>query len=146
MRVVTAGIGLRAGHVLATLKEAMPEVEFVGYFDPQPTYLAMIGTDTPRYDTVEAMLSDARPDLFCVFSPNLFHLEHIRLGLQADVQMFTVKPVVVTIDETLELARLLSLHGGAGRAMIGLVLRYSQHMVDLRAALNAGQLGRIVSL
>ena len=146
MRVVTAGIGLRAGHVLTTLKEAMPEVEFVGYFDPQPTYLAMIGTDTPRYDTVEAMLSDARPDLFCVFSPNLFHLEHIRLGLQAGVQMFTEKPVVVTIDETLELARLLSLHGGAGRAMIGLVLRYSQHMVDLRAALNAGQLGRIVSL
>ncbi len=146
MRVVTAGIGLRAGHVLSTLKDAMPEVEFVGYYDPQPTYLEMIGTDTPRYPTVEAMLSDATPDLFCVFSPNLFHLEHIRLGLEAGVQMFTEKPVVVSIDETLELARLLSLHGGAARAMIGLVLRYSQHMVDLRASLAEGQLGRIVSL
>ncbi len=30
--------------------------------------------------------------------------------------------------------------------MVGLVLRYSQHMVDLRAALKAGQLGQIVSL
>ena len=146
MRVVTAGIGLRAGHVLSTLKQAMPEVEFVGFYDPQPTYLEMIGTETPRFATVEAMLSDARPDLFCVFSPNLFHLDHIRLGLEAGVQMFTEKPVVVTIDETLELARLLALHGGTGRAMIGLVLRYSQHMVDLRAALNAGLLGRIVSL
>ena len=146
MRVVTAGIGLRAGHVLSTLKEAMPEMEMVGFYDPQPTYLEMIGTETPRYDSVEAMLSDARPDLYCVFSPNLFHLEHIRLGLEAGVQMFTEKPVVVSIDETLELARLLSLHGGANRAMIGLVLRYSQHMVDLRASLAAGQLGRIVSL
>ena len=146
MRVVTAGIGLRAGHVLTTLKAEMPEVEFVGYYDPQPTYLEMIGTEVPRYDTVEAMLSGARPDLFCVFSPNLFHLDHIRLGLEAGVQMFTEKPVVVSIDETLELARLLSIHGGAGRAMIGLVLRYSQHMVDLRAALKSGQLGRIVSL
>ena len=146
MRVVTAGIGLRAGHVLSTLKQAMPEVEFVGFYDPQPTYLEMIGTETPRFATVEAMLSDARPDLFCVFSPNLFHLDHIRLGLEAGVQMFTEKPVVVTIDETLELARLLALHGGTGRAMIGLVLRYSQHMVDLRAALNADLLGRIVSL
>ncbi len=146
MRVVTAGIGLRAGHVLSTLKAEMPEVEFVGFYDPQPTYLEMIGTDTPRYPTVEAMLSDANPDLFCVFSPNLFHLEHIRLGLEAGVQMFTEKPVVVSIDETLELARLLSLHGGANRAMIGLVLRYSQHMVDLRASLAEGQLGRIVSL
>jgi predicted dehydrogenase len=146
MRVVTAGIGLRAGHVLTTLKEAMPEIEFVGYFDPHPTYLDMIGPDTPRYDSVEAMLAEAKPDLYCVFSPNLFHLEHIRLGLEAGVQVFTEKPVVVTIDETLELARLLTKHGGVNRCMVGLVLRYSQHMVDLRAALKAGQLGKIVSL
>ena len=146
MRVVTAGIGLRAGHVLSTLKDAMPEMEMVGFYDPQPTYLEMIGTETPRYDSIETMLAHAKPDLFCVFSPNLFHLEHIRIGLEARVQMFTEKPVVVSIDETLELARLLSLHGGANRAMIGLVLRYSQHMVDLRASLAAGQLGRIVSL
>ena len=146
MRVVTAGIGLRAGHVLQSLKAAMPEIEIVGYFDPHPTFLEMIGTDTPRYDSVESMLMDARPDLFCVFSPNLFHLEHIRLGLEAGVQMFTEKPVVVSIEETLELARLLSRHGGTKRAMIGLVLRYSQHMVDLRAAMAAGLLGRVVSL
>ena len=146
MRVVTAGIGLRAGHVLQSLKAAMPEIEIVGYFDPHPTFLEMIGTDTQRYDSVESMLIDARPDLFCVFSPNLFHLEHIRLGLEAGVQLFTEKPVVVSIEETLELARLLSRHGGTKRAMIGLVLRYSQHMVDLRAAMAAGLLGRVVSL
>ena len=108
MRVVTAGIGLRAGHVLSTLKDAMPEMEMVGFYDPQPTYLEMIGTETPRYDSIEAMLAHAKPDLFCVFSPNLFHLEHIRIGLEAGVQMFTEKPVVVSIDETLELARLPS--------------------------------------
>ncbi len=146
MRVVTAGIGLRAGHVLTTLKEAMPEIEVVGYHDPQPTFLDMIGRDTPRYDSVQAMLDQAKPDLYCVFSPNLFHLDHIRAGLQAGVQVFTEKPVVVTIDETLELARLLAKHGGVNRCMVGLVLRYSQHMVDLRSALKAGLLGQIVSL
>ena len=146
MRVVTSGIGLRAGHVLTTLKEAMPEVEIVGFYDPQPTHLDMIGTDTPRYDSVPAMLAAAKPDLYCVFSPNVFHLDQIRLGLEAGVQVFTEKPVVISIDETLELARLLSVHGGVSRAMVGLVLRYSQHMVDLRAALKAGLLGRIVSL
>lgn len=146
MRVVTAGIGMRAGHVLSTLKQAMPEIEFVGYYDPQPTYLEMIGTETPRYDTVEAMLAEAKPDLYCVFSPNLFHLNHIRLGLEAGVQVFTEKPVVVSIDETVELASLLARYGGTNRCMVGLVLRYSQHMVDLRAALKAGLLGQIVSL
>ena len=146
MRVVTAGIGLRAGHVLTTLKDAMPEVEIVGFYDPQPTYLDMIGLETPRYDSVADMLVQAKPDLYCVFSPNLFHLDHIRLGLQAGVQVFTEKPVVVSIDETLELARLLAKHGGVNRCMVGLVLRYSQHMVDLRVALKAGLLGQIVSL
>lgn len=146
MRIVTAGIGLRAGHVLSTLKAAMPEAEIVGFYDPQPTHLEMIGLDTPRYDSIQAMLSQAKPDLYCVFSPNLFHLEQIRLGVEAGVQIFTEKPVVVSIEETLELARLLSVHGGASRAMVGLVLRYSQHMVDLRAALSAGQLGQVVSL
>jgi predicted dehydrogenase len=146
MRIVTSGMGLRAGHVLRMLKATMPEAEVVGYYDPQPTHLAMIGEDTPRYPSVESMLSDAKPDLYCVFSPNVFHLDQIRLGLEAGVQVFTEKPVVISIPETLELARLLALHGGTNRAMVGLVLRYSQHMVDLRAALAAGQLGQITSL
>lgn len=145
MRIVTAGMGLRAGHVLRELKAAMPEAEVVGFYDPQPTHLEMLG-DVPRYSSVEAMLSDARPDLYCVFSPNAFHLEQIRLGLEAGVQVFTEKPVVISVEETLELARLLALHGGAQRAMVGLVLRYSQHMVDLRAAMAAGWLGRVTSL
>lgn len=145
MRIVTAGMGLRAGHVLRTLKEAMPEAEIVGFYDPQPTHLDMLG-EVPRFPSVEAMLSDAWPDLYCVFSPNVFHLDQIRLGLEAGVQVFTEKPVVISIEETLELARLLSIHGGAKRAMVGLVLRYSQHMVDLRAAMAKGWLGQVTSL
>jgi predicted dehydrogenase len=146
MRIVTSGMGLRAGYVLRQLKETMPEAQVVGFYDPQPTHLDMIGADTPRYPSVEAMLSDAKPDLYCVFSPNVFHLDQIRLGLESGVQVFTEKPVVISIPQTLELARLLSLHGGTNRAMVGLVLRYSQHIVDLRAAIAAGQLGQITSL
>lgn len=146
MRIVTAGIGLRAGHVLREMMAAMPEARVVGYYDPQPTHLDMIGEDTPRYPSVEAMLSDAKPDLYCVFSPNVFHLDQIRAGLEAGVQVFTEKPVVVSVEETLELARLLAAHGGVNRAMVGLVLRYSQHMVDLRAAQGAGWLGAVTSL
>jgi predicted dehydrogenase len=145
MRIVTAGMGLRAGHVLREFLAAMPEARVVGFFDPQPTHLDMLG-EVPRYPSVAAMLSDARPDLYCVFSPNVFHLDQIRAGLEAGVQVFTEKPVVVSIEETLELARLLAAHGGAARAMVGLVLRYSQHMADLRAAQGAGWLGEVVSL
>ena len=143
MRVVTAGIGLRAGHVLSILKETMPEVEFAGFYDPQPTHLDMIGTDVARFDNVADMLADTKPDLFFVGSPNSFHLEHIKQGLEAGVRIFTEKPVVTTVEDTMTLAGLLAEHG-TDRVMVGLVLRYSQHMVDLRAVLD--QLGPIVSL
>lgn len=146
MRIVTAGIGLRAGHVLSIFKEAMPEADIVGYFDPQPTHLEMIGDDVPRYGSVEEMLAETKPDLFFVGSPNEFHLEQIQLGLEAEVpHIFTEKPVVISIEETMKLAALLQKHG-TSRVMVGLVLRYSQHMVDLRAALADGVLGPITSL
>lgn len=143
MKVVTAGIGLRAGHVLAIMKETMPEVEFVGYHDPQPTFLAKIGEDVPAFEGVVEMIEKTKPDLLFVGSPNNFHLDHIKAGLAAGVRVFTEKPVVISEEETLELAALLKQHG-VDRLMVGLVLRYSQHMVDLRAVLK--MLGPIVSL
>ena len=143
MKVVTAGIGLRAGHVLSIFKQAMPEIEFVGYYDPQPSFLHMIGEEVPRFADVETMLHSCKPDLFFVGSPNSFHLEHIRHGLAAGVRMFTEKPVVTTVADTMALAELLSQHG-TDQVMVGLVLRYSQHMVDLRKLLD--QLGPITSL
>ncbi len=145
MRVVTAGMGLRAGHVLSAMREAMPELQIVGYYDPAPTHLDMIGQDTRRYDSVEQMLDATAPDLFFVCSPNRFHLEQIEAGLRAGVRIFAEKPVVVSIDETLRLAGLLAEHR-AERVMVGLVLRYSQHMVDLRAAIADGVLGPIASM
>ncbi|MAW52279.1 MAG: oxidoreductase [Geminicoccus sp.] len=147
MRVALTGAGLRAGNVLSILKQAVPETEFVGYVDPSPSHLDMLGADIPRFDSVATMLGDTRPDLFFVGSPNAFHLEHLRAGLESDVpHIFTEKPVVISMAETMELARLLKAHDGVRRVMVGLVLRYSQHMLDLRQALAENVLGPITSL
>ncbi len=184
MRIVTAGIGLRATHVLSIFKEAMPDIEFVGYYDPQPdsalqidgatlsddavkdlipdqvfpgypdapkikqlrdgfAACAQMRRTTPKFDNLEQMLAETKPDLFFIGSPNSFHLEHIKMGLDAGVRIFTEKPVVTTKEDTMELAALLAEHG-TDRVMVGLVLRYSQHVVDLRAILD--ELGPIVSL
>ena len=147
MKVAISGLGLRADHVLTSLKAVMPEIEFVGYVDPQDLHLDAIGRDVPAFEDVRTMLAATKPDLYFVSSPNAFHLDHLRAGLEADVPfIFTEKPVVVTIAETMELMRLMAKHGGASRLMVGLVLRYSQHMVDLRNAMAQGVLGEVVSL
>ncbi|MHA3915158.1 Gfo/Idh/MocA family protein [Halovulum sp. GXIMD14793] len=184
MKIATAGIGLRAAHILSIVKEAMPEAKLVGYYDPNSTLTLGMGgptlseedvmslipdqvfpgypdvpkikqlqmgfaacakmrRETPRFDDLEQMLAETKPDLFFVGSPNCFHLEHIKIGLKAGVRIFAEKPVVTTKEETMELAELLAEHG-TDRVMVGLVLRYSQHAVDLRAVLD--DLGPIVSL
>src|SRR5690606_35975309 len=66
-------------------------------------------------------------------------------GLQSGVRIFAEKPVVATMEETWALAALLAEYG-ADQVMIGLVLRYSRPMVDLRSAIEAGRLGRIASM
>lgn len=145
MRIATAGIGLRAGHILRIFCETMPEAQIVGYFDPQPTYLHMIGDSTPAYSSITSLLDGSKPDILFVFSPNHFHLDQIEAGLRAGVRVFSEKPVVTSIEDTMRLAKLLA-EFGADRVMVGLVLRYSQHMVDLRKVIADGQLGDIVSL
>jgi len=145
MRIAVAGTGLRPAHVLSVMMRQDPTIQVVGYHDPHPTYLDRIGSDIPGFASVAQMLDATGPDLFFVGSPNVFHLEQIREGLERGIRIFTEKPVVSTLEETFELAELLARHG-TDRVMVGLVLRHSRHMNDLRLALRAGVLGRIVSL
>ncbi|MEM7256517.1 MAG: Gfo/Idh/MocA family oxidoreductase [Pseudomonadota bacterium] len=143
MKVVAAGVGLRTSHVLSIMKACIPELTLVGYYDPHPAYIDQLGANTPRFDDISSMLTTTRPDLFFVGSPNSFHAEHIRLGIEHDVTMFVEKPVVTTKEDTMALASLLATHG-TEKLLVGLVLRYSQHMVDLKAVLD--QLGPITSM
>lgn len=145
MRIAVAGTGLRPTHVLSILREEMPEAQIAGWYDPAPVWPERLGPDVPRHDSVEALLDETQPDLFFVGSPNAFHLGQIRAGLIRGIRIFTEKPVVITLEESFELAELLAEHG-TDRVMVGLVLRHSRHMADLRAAMAQGVLGRVTSL
>ncbi len=147
MRIITVGLGLRAVSVLERLQAHMSEAEVVAYVDPNSYQIERLRNhETIRsYSALETMLANEQADLLFVGSPNHLHLEHIRLGLKAGVRMFAEKPVVISMDETLELAELLS-HHGADRVLVGLVLRYAQHARDLRGAQAAGQIGDVVSI
>ena len=97
------------------------------------------------FSVLEALLDSEPLDLLMVGSPNHLHLEHIRIGLERGLKIFTEKPVVTSIDDTMALARLIAQHG-PDNLMVGLVLRYAPLYVDLRKAQAAGQLGDITSI
>jgi predicted dehydrogenase len=149
MRVGIVGLGYRLAYLARVFTAEHADFSVVGYVDPEPAglpYTQEHGIPVGRsYPSLEAML-DAEPlDLLMVGSPNHLHLEHIRVGMERGLKVFTEKPVVTTVDETMELARLIAKHG-SDNLMVGLVLRYAPLYKDLRQAQADGLLGEVVSI
>lgn len=149
MKVGIVGLGYRLGYLARVFSVQTPAFSIVGYVDPAPAGLPYtqehgipVGT---AYATLDAMLDSADLDLLMVGSPNHLHLEHIRAGLERGLRVFTEKPVVTSVEETMALAALLAEHG-ADRLMVGLVLRYAPLYKALRQAQADGLLGDIVSI
>lgn len=149
MKVAIIGLGFRLGYLGRVFKEIDPSFEIVGYVDPAPAGMATLdeyGISPGKvYETPEALIAGESFDLLMIGSPNHLHLDHIRLGLEAGLAVFTEKPIVTSIEESYALASLLNTYGH-DRLLVGLVLRYSPLYRDLRKAQEEGRLGTVVSI
>ncbi|MCF1466060.1 Gfo/Idh/MocA family oxidoreductase [Agrobacterium vitis] len=149
MKVAIIGLGFRLGYLGRVLSEIDPSFEIVGYVDPDPAGLPGLveaGVSPGKtYETPEELIAQGGFDLLMIGSPNHLHIQHIRLGLEAGLTVFTEKPIVISIEESLELASLLHTYGH-DRLLVGLVLRYSPLYRDLRQAQADGLLGNVVSI
>lgn len=149
MKVAVIGLGFRLGYLGRVFKEIDASFEIVGYVDPAPAGMATLtenGISPGKvYETPEALIAGETFDLLMIGSPNHMHLEHIRLGLEAGLTVFTEKPIVTSVEESYALASLLHKYGH-DRLLVGLVLRYSPLYRDLRKAQEEGLLGNIVSI
>ncbi|MDV7141445.1 Gfo/Idh/MocA family oxidoreductase [Tropicimonas sp. TH_r6] len=150
MKIGVIGLGLRLSKLAADFKEAAPGIHFTAVADPDDTRmeaLEALGDSPVRYDTAEELLAADSYDLLMIGSVNSMHLEHLRLALESDVPfIFSEKPVVISVEETIELGRLIAEHDGMKRLMIGLVLRYSPLYRALRKAQADGQIGEVMSI
>jgi predicted dehydrogenase len=149
MKVGIVGLGYRLGYLGYVFDAIDPDFEIVGYVDPDPAGLPTLTeagiSPGRRHDSLEDLIRGQSFDLLMIGTPNHLHLEQIRVGLEAGLKVFSEKPIVSTIEQSHELARLLAVHG-QDRLLVGLVLRYAPMYRDLRAAADEGRLGRIVSI
>ena len=151
MRVGIIGLGARLGRLSALFGKADQDLKVTAFVDPAPAgmkYLREGGMELPvSCDTVDDMLGAHRLDLVMIGSPNAMHFGHLEAVLRSDIRhIFCEKPVVSTLDETMRLARLIARSDGHRRIIVGLVLRYSSHYRLLRAALDDGLLGTLMSM
>ena len=123
MNVGLCGLGDRLSYVAQTMSRLVPDFELVSYADPTPAkldYMREHGIDLRGYTELDDMLNKEPIDLLMIGSPNHLHLEHIRLGLEAGVKVFTEKPVVTTEEQTFELMDVLKKYG-PDQVMVGMV-------------------------
>lgn len=148
MRIGIVGLGLRAGNVLKILKADMPEINLVAYVDPDPCGLSLLTNHSSKltqYEDLKQMINRCNLDLLWVASPNHLHFEHIKAGLEAGLKVFSEKPIVTSKSDSFALAKLIKKYGES-QLIVGLVLRYSVHMKEMRRIIDAGTLGSITSL
>jgi len=149
VKVGIVGLGYRLGYLGFVFNALDPDFQIVGYVDPAPAGMAELDehgiSAGKQYATPEELIANEKFDLLMIGSPNHMHLDHIRVGLEAGLTVFTEKPIVSSIEQTYALAELLAKHGQE-RLLVGLVLRYAPMYRDLMQAKNDGLLGNIVSV
>ncbi|WP_273728114.1 Gfo/Idh/MocA family protein [Brucella gallinifaecis] len=149
MKVGIVGLGYRLGYLGFVFNALDPDFQIVGYVDPAPAGMTELDehgiSAGKQYATPEELIASETFDLLMIGSPNHMHLDHIRVGLEAGLTVFTEKPIVSSIEQTYALAELLAKHGQE-RLLVGLVLRYAPMYRDLMQAKSDGLLGNIVSV
>lgn len=150
MKVGIVGLGDRMADLMPEFSKANPDMQVIAVTDPSQTRLPVLtalGSDPIFYDKMDDMIAAHQFDLLMIGSPNHMHLDHLRTALQSDVPLiFAEKPLVITVDQSLELARLIAAYNGQSRIMVGMVLRYSPLFKALRVAQSKGYLGDIMSI
>lgn len=142
-RIAVIGLGQRIAHVLLAMREVGWALDIVGFSDPAPVGLSILG-ETPRaYPDVRALLAAGPFDLVMIGSPNHLHYEHLLAAFAAGNPVFAEKPIVRTEEETFALARHLA---QAPPLHIGLVMRSMPIVREVIARVDGGALGEIVSM
>ena len=148
MKLAIIGFGNRIADVMINVaKAAGDRITVVGWSDvqAQPPGLKRFPDAGRGFTDHRALLRELKPDAVMIGSPNFLHLEHIRDALAAGCRVFSEKPVVITPEESWEVAALL-LQYGQEKLIVGLVLRCAPLFRSAIGAIRAGKLGRPVTM
>ena len=133
-------MGRDHARILATSAAA----DLVGCFDVDPAAAERVPPGIPFSTELEPLLDTPGLEALFVVSPQRFHEEHIRAGLERGLHIFSEKPMA----DSLESADRIVAMGEAnpGRLVFGHMMRFDPRWNALRHAVADGRLGKLVHL
>ena len=141
-RVAVLGAG-KVGHRHLEAYQRVPGAEVVGILEPHEerlsAALADLARSIPRYASLDDVLSDPEVDVVDICSPTPLHFEQVCRSLRAGKTVFCEKPLVPSVAEVEEIARLLSTADTSLR--VGYVYRSHPRIELLKQRLDDEVLG-----
>lgn len=148
INIALIGAGGRSG-LLNNLLKLSDKIKVKAIFDPD---MEVAKTRRDSYKQPEAKLCKTYQEAIsaksvnwvAVFSPNAYHCEHIVAAFKAGKNVFSEKPLATTIKDC---QTIFDAHKKSGLLFAtGFVLRYAPLYNKVREVLDAGVIGRILSI
>jgi predicted dehydrogenase len=144
------GCGLRLqGLAKRLLTVAGDKVKIVAVHDKNPASIAEAKEklnlgDVKVHDSVQSLVNDPQIQWVMIGSWNCYHREHAVAAMEAGKDVFCEKPMATTMEDCLAIRDAQQRTGR--RFFLGFTLRYSPLYRKVREVVEAGTIGRIISL
>ena len=100
--------------------------------------------DAKAYDDYRALVEDRDVQWVMIGSWNAYHADHACAAMDAGKDVFCEKPLATTLEDCIRMRQTQQRTGR--RFFIGFTLRYSPHYTKLKALIDDGAVGDIVSM
>ncbi|OGV56391.1 MAG: hypothetical protein A2017_12655 [Lentisphaerae bacterium GWF2_44_16] len=148
INIALIGAGGRSG-LLINLLKLSGNIKIKSIFDPDPKVAEkrrnILGQPEARIcKSYQEAINTKSVNWVTVFSPNAYHCEHIVAAFKAGKNVFSEKPLATTIEDC---QTIFDAHKKSGLLFAtGFVLRYAPLYNKVREILDAGTIGKILSI
>ena len=150
IKCAVIGTGGRCRSIMKELlKHAQGNLEVAAVYDPEQWMRDKFFNDlnvppVENSESPEAAINTPGVEWVIVTSPNSMHKDHILMGFAAGKNVFAEKPLATSIEDCQAIEKA---HKAAGTMFAtGFVLRYSPIYRKVKELLDAGAIGKIISI
>lgn len=137
-KISLIGLG-NMGQNHARVLKSMKNVEFLGFYDPNPTILS---TETGAYSDLGAMIAES--DGVVVASPTSTHLRNSIMVAESRKACLIEKPLAANFKHCEEI--LAAFEHFQALAVVGMIERFNPICISARQFVQSGQLGEIMQI
>lgn len=147
-RIAVVGTGSRGAWAVGAIG-ACRALRLVALVDSTPARSELVAHEhklheVPHFEDLRTCLSEVDPHAVAVFTPDGSHADIVIPALDAGKWVFVEKPLEITVERCRAIEACDRRAGG--RTFLGLNLRYAPVYVPLRELIDAGVLGRVLTI